>query len=70
MNSNLLKALLREKCETGQDFAKVIKVSEKTAYSKLNGSTPFTLNELAKIRAHYELTDERFISIFFGKSVA
>ena len=70
MNNNLLKALLRERGETGNDFAKVIKASEKTAYSRLNGDTPLRLNELALIRAHYNLTDERFMSIFFGKSVA
>lgn len=70
MNNNLLKALLRERCETGNDFAKVIKASEKTAYSRLNGYTELTRNELALIKAHYKLTDERFLEIFFGKVVA
>lgn len=70
MNNNLLKALLRERCETGTDFAKVIKASEKTAYSRLNGTTQLTRDELALIKAHYKLTDERFLEIFFGKVVA
>lgn len=70
MNNNLLKALLREKCETGNDFAKVIKASEKTAYSRLNGNTQLTRDELALIKSHYNLTDERFIEIFFKASVA
>ena len=70
MDNNLLKALLRENCETGKDFAKVIETSEKTAYSRLNGITELTREELALIKEHYNLTDERFLAIFFGKSVA
>lgn len=70
MSPNLLLALVYENGETGRDFAKVIKKSERTAYKKMNGETPLTLDELALIKTHYKLTDERFISIFFAKCVA
>lgn len=70
MNPNLLIALVYENGETGRDFARVIKKSEKTGYSKMKGEKPLTLDELALIKVHYKLTDERFMSIFFAKYVA
>ena len=38
---------------TGRDIAKVLSISEGSAYNKLNGSTEFTLREIVVIRDAY-----------------
>lgn len=69
INSNLLKALLKEYDDTVNDYADVIKSSPTTAYSRVNGSSEHTRDELMRVKDHYGLSNERFISIFFPQKV-
>lgn len=69
INSNLLKALLTEHGDTAQDYANIIKSSLATAYSRLNGDSEHSRDELMAVKKHYQLTDERFLSIFFASKV-
>lgn len=66
INSNLLKALLTEHGDTAQDYANVINSSMTTAYSRLNGDSEHSRGELLAVKKHYNLSDERFLSIFFA----
>lgn len=69
INSNLLKALLKEHGHTAQDYAKVIKSSVSTAYTRINGITDHSRTELMAVLEHYGLSNERFMSIFFAPKV-
>ena len=67
IKTELLKGLLREKGDTYNDYAKVIDKSVTCLQGRLKGKTQFTWEELAKTKTHYNLTDERFIAIFFSE---
>lgn len=69
INSNLLKALLKEHGHTAQDYANVLKSSISTAYSRINGITEHSRTELMAVKEHYGLSNERFIAIFFTSKV-
>jgi antitoxin component HigA of HigAB toxin-antitoxin module len=64
---NLLKGLIKEHGETLEDFAKVINKSMPTVQERMKGKTTFTVDEAFNIKLHYNLSDERFIDIFFRK---
>lgn len=63
----LLKGLLKENGDTYSDFANVIKRSKTTVLSRFNGESEFTRDELEKILQHYNLSEDRFLTIFFSK---
>lgn len=67
IKTDLLKGLLRENGDTYEDYAKVIDKTIATTQSRLNGKKQFTWTELYKTKEHYNLSDERFIEIFFRK---
>ena len=69
MNPNLLKGLLRENDDTTADYAKVIKSSKSTAFSRINGLSQHTRDELQAVKSHYHLSNERFLEIFFTTNV-
>jgi len=48
-----LKAEMARRGITAVDVAEVIGISSKTAYKKLSGGSPFTLNETAMVRDKY-----------------
>ena len=66
LNCNLLKALLTERGDTAQDYANIIGASLTTTYGRLNGSSEHTREEMMRVKSHYNLSDERFLAIFFG----
>lgn len=70
VNTNLLKALLKEHGHTAQDYADILKCSMTTAYGRLNGLTEHSHTELYAVRQRYGLSNERFIAIFFTPKVA
>lgn len=70
VNTNLLKALLKEHGHTAQDYAKVLNCSMTTAYNRINGLSEHSHTELYRVRHRYGLSNERFISIFFDPKVA
>lgn len=69
INSNLLKALLKEHGHTAHDYASVIKSSVSTAYNRINGLSEHSRTELMAVKEYYGLSNERFISIFFASKV-
>ena len=64
---NLLKGLIKEHDENLEDFAKVINKSMPTVQDRLKGKKTFSVDEANKIKLHYNLSDERFLEIFFKK---
>jgi hypothetical protein len=67
VRADLIKGLLRENGDTYKDYAKIIGRTVTTVQSRLKGETLFTWEEINKTRTHYNLSDERFMIIFFGK---
>lgn len=67
IKTDLLKGLLRENGDTYQDFAKLIGRSITCVQDRLKGNTPFTWEELSTIKKYYNLSDERFLNIFFSE---
>ena len=51
------------------DFANVIKRSKTTVLSRFNGKSEFTRDELEKILQYYNLSEDRFITIFLNRKV-
>ena len=64
---NLIKGLIKEHGETLEDFAKVIDKSVQTVQERFKGKTVFTVDEAFTIKQYYNLSDERFLNIFFKK---
>lgn len=64
---NLLKGLIKEHGETLEDFSKVIKKSMPTIQDRLKGNTPFSVDEISRIKKYYNLSNERLIEIFFAE---
>ena len=48
-----LRAEMARRGLTAVDVAEALGISSKTAYKKLSGGSPFTLNETAKVRDRY-----------------
>ena len=48
-----LKAEMARKGLKALDVAEAMGISDKTAYKKLSGASPFTLNETVKVRDKY-----------------
>ena len=63
----LLKGLLKENGDTYSDFANIIERSKTTVLSRISGKTEFTRDELEKILQYYNLSEDRFLTIFFNK---
>lgn len=61
-----IKSLLIEEGDTYQDFARILGRSVSTVQLRINGERSWEWEELQKIRLHYKLSDERFLSIFFN----
>ncbi len=67
IKTELLKGLLRENGDTYKDYALIIGKTVTCLQGRLKGKTQFTWEELAKTKKHYNLSDERFLNIFFSK---
>jgi len=67
MNTRLLRALWTENGDTMEDYAKVINKSVTTLQDRMKGKKDFLREEMEKTRKHYNLSDERFMSIFFNE---
>lgn len=70
MNSNLLKAELVKKGISVADFGKKIGVSKKTIYSRFNGYTEFTQEEIKKSIEILGLDTGTVMLIFFDSKVS
>ena len=61
-----IKSLLLEQGDTYRDLARILGRSVSTVQLRINGERSWEWEELQKIRLHYKLSDERFLSIFFN----
>ena len=61
-----IKSLLIEQRDTYRDLAKILGRSVSTVQLRINGERSWEWEELQRIRLHYKLSDERFLSIFFN----
>lgn len=68
MNSKELKIEMMRHNETGEDLAKAIGISRQTLSNKMsaNNSSDFTQQEIARIKIHYSLDNDRVNEIFFA----
>lgn len=68
MNSNELKIEMMRHNETGEHLAAHLGISRQTLSNKMskNQTTDFTQQEIAKIKEHYALSNDRVAEIFFA----
>lgn len=64
MNEIKFKMKLVEKGSSVKDIAEVLEISTQAVYKKLNGETNITVDDLRKIKARLDLTDEEVAEIF------
>lgn len=61
-----IQALLVEHEDTYEDLAKIIDSGITTVQYKLSGKRKWNWTDMIKIKNHYKLSDEKFMSIFFN----
>ena len=67
MNKNLLKSIMSLNGETNRDLADLLGISAQSVSAKMNeNGSEFKQGEIAKIRKHYNLTEEQIVNIFFN----
>lgn len=64
-NTAMFKGLLAENEMTQEDMAKELDIALYTFNEKLNNKRDFNARELQRIKAKFDLSNERFMSIFF-----
>lgn len=68
MNKNLLRSIMALHNETNRDLANILGISEQSVSAKLNeNGSEFKQGEISIIRAHYNLTPEQVMDIFFAE---
>lgn len=50
---------------TLESFAKFLNISNQALYSKMNGETRFTQDQIAKVKKEFDLSDEDVVKFFF-----
>lgn len=67
MVKNKLESVMRYNGETGSDLCKFLGISRCTFSLKLNekNGSAFTINEIKKIRDHYNISKDDLVEIFF-----
>lgn len=68
MNSKELKIEMLRHNETGEHLSKHLGISRQTLSNKMseNQNADFTQQEIAKIKEHYSLSNDRVAEIFFA----
>lgn len=69
MNVKELKVEMIRHDDNIESLAQAIGVSKATIHRKISGEINFKQDEIAKIKARYELSTERFMEIFYGEGV-
>ena len=64
---DLLKGLLAENNVSLSEFASIIGKSQTTTRTKLRKEVCFDWYEMQSVRTHFNLTQERFMAIFFNE---
>ena len=67
MNKEMLKSVMALHGETNKDIAELLGISMASVSAKINEKgSEFKQREIAKIRKHYNLTNEQIALIFFN----
>lgn len=68
MNSQELRVEMIRHNETGEHLAAYLGISRQTLSNKMSYSqnSDFTQAEIAKIKEHYDLSNDRIVEIFFS----
>lgn len=69
MNKTELQVEMLRHDDTSQSLAAKIGISNVSFSNKMNGKLDFTRHEMNDIRKQYELSDTRFMEIFFASEV-
>lgn len=64
MNETKFKIKLLETNNTIKDVAEALEISTQAVYKKLNGETKITVDDLRRIKAKLNLTDDEVTDIF------
>lgn len=69
MNSKELKIEMLRHNETGEQLSQHLGISRQTLSNKMseNNNAAFTQQEIAKIKEHYDLSNDRLAEIFFAQ---
>lgn len=68
MNKQLLRSIMALHNETYRDLANILGISEQSVSAKMNeNGSEFKQGEISIIRAHYGLTPEQVMDIFFAQ---
>ena len=70
MNNKELKVEMVRHNDTGLSLSKSLGISNTSLSLKLNGKAEFTKSEMIAIKRKYQLSDERFMEIFFTNEVS
>lgn len=65
-----LKNARNRRLKNQEDMAKLLGISKSTYSRKENNLIPFTQDELRKMKAYLELSNDEFMTIFFNQVVA
>ena len=66
LNKTLFKIKMLENKVNVAELAKELDVDKQTIYNRLNGRTPFTLQEVRFLRNKFNLTDDEVVEIFLN----
>lgn len=66
-DSKKLKAAIVEQGLTQEKLADALGITRATFNNKINGKTYFTEDELTKMKSELNLSNDRFLLIFFEK---
>lgn len=66
-NYSYLRGFILDNKKLGslESFAKFLNLSNQALYSKLQGQTRFTQDQMAKVKITFNLSDEDFTKFFF-----
>lgn len=67
MDKQLLRSIMVRHGETNRDLANILGISEQSVSAKMNeNGSEFKQGEISAITAHYKLTPEQVMDIFFA----
>lgn len=66
MKTNILKSKMVLHGDTLKTLSEVLGTTERTCWSRVNGKTAFSPEDIKKIKERYELSDSEVAEIFFS----
>lgn len=68
-NLDKLSGLIIEKCKSRRNFAKMMNLSERSIYLKLQGKIEFKQSEISLAKEILGIDDDEIYDYFFAKNV-